>query len=262
MIDAHTHLNDPRLLPHADALVARMREAGVAGGLVVGYDLPSSRTAVELAARFPGTLFAAIGVHPHESASLDAAALAALRALAERPGVVALGEIGLDYHYDHAPRDVQREAFRRQLALAAELALPIVIHEREAADDACAILDAEDGWARGGEWHCCSTTPETAREIARKLYLGMAGWITFPKAGNIRELARAVPLDRWLLETDAPYIAPVPHRGKTNEPSFLRLTLDALAREKDIPPARVEEETTANVSRAFPRWRTAPCPEV
>ena len=134
----------------------------------------------------------------------------ALRALAGEPEVVAIGEIGLDYYYDHSPREVQREAFRRQLALAAAVRLPIVIHEREAVDDVLAILDAEDGWVRGGVWHCCSVAAETAVHISHALYLGIAGWITFKKGENIRALARAVPLARLLVETDAPILPPCP----------------------------------------------------
>ncbi|MHB0939556.1 MAG: TatD family hydrolase [Armatimonadota bacterium] len=253
MIDAHCHLNDPRLLPQVDELLARMLDAGVAGALVVGYDVPSSRQAVELARRHPA-LRAAVAVHPHESKDLDAAGLAALAELGRQPEVVAFGEIGLDFHYDHSPRDVQREAFTRQLALAAELGLPVVIHEREAAEETMAILDAEDGWARGGEWHCCSTTPELAARIATRFYIGIAGWLTFPKAENIREMARAVPLERMVVETDAPYLAPVPHRGRTNEPAYVPIILQALAALKGLPVEDVERITDENVQRVFPRW--------
>jgi TatD DNase family protein len=254
MIDAHNHLNDPRLLPQIEALLARMAEAGVRGGLVVGYDVPSSRTAVELARRYPGVLAAAVGVHPHEARDLDDAAFAELAELARAPETVALGEIGLDFHYDHSPRPVQRDAFRRQLALAAACELPIVIHEREAVEDVTAILDAEGGWARGGSWHCCSTDPETAVAIAAHFYVGIAGWITFPKADNIRALAAAVPLARLLVETDAPYIAPVPHRGRPNEPAYVRLTAEALAALKGVACDEVAARTAANTLAAFPRW--------
>ncbi len=253
MIDAHAHLNDPAFFDDLPDLLARMREAGVEGALVVGYDLPSSQRAVTLARAHP-PLRAAIGVHPHDSKELTDEALVALRALAREPEVVAVGEIGLDYHYDHSPRPVQREAFRRQLALARETALPIVIHEREAEEDVRAILDAEDGWALGGSWHCCSVDAASAAEIARHLFIGIAGWITFPKSENIRALARAVPLECLLIETDAPYITPVPFRGKRNEPAYLPRTLQMLAQVKGIPEMDVERTTTANVRRAFPRW--------
>ncbi|HEY3378043.1 MAG TPA: TatD family hydrolase [Armatimonadota bacterium] len=254
MIDAHTHLNDPRLLPEIDPLLARMLHAGVTGALVVGYDLASSRTAVDLAARYPQYLRAAIGVHPHDSKDVDQETLTALRALAQQPGVVAYGEIGLDFYYDHSPRDVQRDAFGRQLALAVELELPIIIHEREAVDEVMAVLDAEGGWALGGAWHCCSVAPQLAVQIAQSFYVGIAGWITFAKGDNIRALAQAVPLARLLLETDAPYITPVPYRGKPNEPSYVRLTAQALANVKGISLADVEEMTMANTRQAFPRW--------
>jgi TatD DNase family protein len=236
-----------------------MLEAGVSGALVVGFDIPSSHTALALARRFPGVLYAVVGVHPHESKDLDEAALAALRELARAPEVVAIGEIGLDYYYDHSPRDVQRAAFRRQLALAAEVGLPIDIHERNAADELLAIMDEVDGWALGGAWHCCSTTPEQALRIAQSLYLGIAGWLTFNKAENIRALAQAVPLSRLLLETDAPYLTPVPHRGKPNEPAYVRLTAQALAQLKGISLPDVELATMNNTRQAFPRVRVAGC---
>ncbi len=254
MIDAHCHLNDPRLLPDVDALLARMAQHGVEGALVVGYDLPSSRQAVALARQSPHSLRAAVGLHPHDSKELTPEMLADFAALAREPEVVAYGEIGFDFHYDHSPRDVQRDAFRRQLALAAEAGLPIIIHEREAAEEVMAILDAEDGWARGGAWHCCSVSPELAVVIAQRLYVGIAGWVTFSKAENIRALVRAVPLERLLIETDAPYLAPVPFRGKPNEPAHVRLVAQAVAKVKGIAAAEVEQQTAANARRAFPRW--------
>lgn len=254
MIDAHCHLNDPRLLPDVDDLVARMAQHGVQGALVVGYDLPSSRQAVALARQFPHCLRAAVGLHPHDSKELTPAMLADFATLARESEVVAYGEIGLDFHYDHSPRDVQRDAFRRQLALASEVELPVIIHEREAADDVMTMLDAEDGWARGGAWHCCSVSPELAVIIAQRFYVGIAGWVTFPKAENIRALVRAVPLERLLIETDAPYLAPVPFRGKPNEPAHVRLVAQAVAEIKGIAPADVEQETAVNARRAFPRW--------
>lgn len=258
MIDAHCHINDPDLLPHIDSLLAQMQQAGVSAALVVGTDVSSSRQAVELARRYPAVLRATVGMHPHESKALDTAALAALRALAVQPEVVAIGEIGLDFHYDFSPRTAQRDAFQRQLELAAELALPIVIHEREAVDEVFAVLDAADGWARGGAWHCCSVAPELAVTISRAFYLGIAGWITFPKAENIRAIAHAVPLERLLAETDTPYLAPVPHRGKPNQPAYVRLVAQALAEVKGESPERVEEITTNNTLRAFPNWTQAP----
>lgn len=254
MIDAHAHLNDPALATDLPGILARMHEAGVTGALVVGYDLPSSQRAVEMARAHP-ELCAAVGIHPHDSKELDDDALTALHALAREPQVVAIGEIGLDYHYDHSPRDVQRAAFRRQLVLARESGLPIIIHEREAEVDARAILDAENGWALGGTWHCCSVSAASAVEIARHLFIGIAGWITFPKSENIRDIARAVPLARLLLETDAPYITPVPFRGRrNNEPSLLPYTCKMLAEVTGNSAEDVELVTMANVRQAFPRW--------
>jgi TatD DNase family protein len=255
MIDAHCHLNDLRFGDELPALLDRMTAAGVTAALVVGTDLDSSRRAVALARTYPNRLRAAVGLHPHDSTDLDDATADALAALAREPEVVAWGEIGLDYHYDHSPRDVQRAAFRRQLGLAREAGLPLILHEREAEDDLCAILDAADGWALGGTWHCCSVGPESGARIAQRLYIGIAGWLTFPKSDNIRALAAAVPLDRLLLETDAPYITPVPCRGKRNEPSYLPYTAQMLAEVKKIAQEDVEHTTAENVRRAFPRWR-------
>jgi TatD DNase family protein len=212
--------------------------------------VPSSRQAVELARRHPA-LRAAVAVHPHDSKDLDAAGLAELAELGRQPEVVAFGEIGLDFHYDHSPRDVQREAFKRQLALAAELALPVVIHEREAVEETMAILDAEGGWARGGEWHCCSTTPELAVSIAKRFFIGIAGWLTFQKSDNIREMARAVPIERMVLETDAPYLAPAPHRGHRCEPAFVAHTLAALAELRAQRPEDLAAWTTRNAVGLF-----------
>ncbi len=254
MIDAHCHLNDARLRAHIEQLLARMAEAGVTGALVVGYDVPSSRLAVALARQHP-QLRAAVGMHPHESKDLDDAALAALRELAQQPEVVAYGEIGLDYYYDHSPREVQRQAFRRQLRLANELALPIIIHERDAVDFVLGILEAEDGGAHGGMWHCCSVAPESAVRIAEKLHVGIAGWVTFPKMASVRDIARAVPLERLLVETDAPYLTPVPFRHQPyNEPAYVQYTVAKVAEVRGVSTEEVDRVTTENVARAFPRW--------
>lgn len=254
MIDSHTHLNDPVLLGDIEAVVARMWEAGVCGALVVGYDVESSRKAVELARHYPKLFRAAVGMHPHESKRLDAEALRALEELARAPEVVAYGEIGLDFHYDHSPRDVQREAFRRQLGLAARLGLPVIIHEREAVQEVMAILDDENGWERGGVWHCCEVGLDVAQEIARSFFIGIAGWITFPKREDIRTLARAIPPEHLLVETDAPHLAPVPHRGRRNEPAFVRLVAEELAKVKEMTLDQVAKATAENALSAFVLW--------
>ena len=254
MIDSHTHLNDPRLEPEIESLLARMREAGVTGAIVVGYDVPSSRKAIELARRYPEPLRASVGMHPHDAKDLDAAALDELERLAREPEVVAYGEIGLDFHYDNSPRDVQREAFGRQLEVAKRLGLPVIIHERSASEEALAIIEAHDARKLGGTWHCCSVEPEFAAGITPDFFVGIAGWISFPKADNIRALARAVPLERLLIETDCPYLTPVPYRGKRNEPAYVRLVAESLAEVKRVSVAEVERVTSENVGRAFPGW--------
>ncbi len=253
MIDAHCHLNNPEMLELVPAMLQRMTAAEVTGAVVAGYDLASSYRAVELARQYP-QLRAVVGVHPHDSDIIDDALIDELRMLARAPQVLAIGEIGLDYHYDHSPREVQREGFRRQLALAAELNLPVVIHERAAIDDALMIMDAEGGWARGGHWHCGSVEPEIGLRIAQHMYVGIAGWVTFKKADNIRALAAAIPLERMLLETDSPYLAPIPHRGKSNEPSYIPLIAAAVAELHGVTAEEVGAQTAANVGRAFGRW--------
>lgn len=254
MIDSHSHLTDTRLCGEITHLLQRMAEAGVGQVLVVGNDLASSRAALALAREYPRLLRASLGVHPHEATTMSEEILQEFRLLAADPLVVAIGEIGLDYHYDFSPRPLQQTAFRAQITLAKELNLPLIIHEREAVDDIFAILDETAGWQCGGSWHCCSTELPAAQRIAEYFYLGIAGWVTFPKAQNIHTLAREMPLNRLLLETDAPYITPVPFRGKTNEPAYLQYTCAALAELQGTTAEEVAAVTNDNTRRAFPRW--------
>jgi TatD DNase family protein len=227
LIDSHCHLADERFAPDREQVLARARAAGVVAMVCVGAHPGEWDAVLALAAAEPD-VHAALGVHPHHAAAA-AGAWQALRPLARAGRLVALGEIGLDYHYDFAPRDRQRDAFAAQLALAQELDLPIIIHEREAADDLLAILDREG--CPPGVWHCFAGGPDLAAEaLGRGLHLGFGGLVTFPKGTEgIRAAARLCPRQRLLLETDAPYLAPVPHRGRRNEPAFLADTARFLA---------------------------------
>lgn len=219
MIDSHAHLTDERLRPEAEALVARARAAGVEAIVTIGTDLADSREAAALAARFPG-VSAAVGIHPHQAGEARESDWEALRELAAQPGVVAVGETGLDYHYDHSPRDVQRTVFLRQLAWAAESGLPVVVHTRDADAEVTAILtDAGDEVT--GVLHSFSGGTElleTALEIG--WYVSFSGMVTFRNFAGA-EHVRAVPADRIMVETDSPYLAPAPNRGKTNEPAWV-----------------------------------------
>ena len=233
-----------------DAVLDRAREAGVGRILVPGVDLPSSRRAVKLAEAHP-EVFAAVGFHPHDADKLGEKELKELRELAAHPKVKAIGEIGLDYYRDHSPRDVQRAAFRLQLDLAAELDLPVIIHNREAYADVMAALSEWNG-NRGGVLHSYSgdrTQMSAALELG--FLLGLTGPITFPKADEMRAVAASAPLDKLLIETDAPYLTPSPHRGRRNEPAYVRYVAQKLADARGEELQTVITQTGANAAELF-----------
>lgn len=246
LVDSHCHLD---MLDEPRAALEEALRAGVEGVIAVGIDLASSAAAVAAASASP-RVWAAVGVHPHEAASLDGPALARLEELARRPRVVAVGECGLDYYRDRAPRDRQREAFVAQVALARRLGLPLVVHVREAADDAFAILTRE---AVGVPvvLHCFSLPDRLEECLARGWYLGFAGNVTFRNAGDLRAAAARVPADRLLVETDAPFLAPVPQRGRRNRPAWLVHTAALLAEVRGESPEALAAATTANAGRVF-----------
>lgn len=254
MIDSHFHLADSVFDADLPEVIVRARAAGVRHGLCIltAGEPEEAERGRKLAALWPDVRWA-IGVHPHVAgryAGRAGEAVAIVRAAIEStPDARAVGEIGLDYHYDLSPRDVQREVFRQQVVLARELGLPVVVHTREAAEDTLAIL-REDGGGVTGVFHCFSGDRLLARAaVALGFCVSFAGIVTFPRADTVREAARAVPGDHLLVETDAPYLAPVPHRGKRNEPAFIVHTFEALAR------ARGEEieRLTASVTQTFER---------
>ncbi len=256
LIDTHCHL-DPQYFPAGpDAVLERARAAGVAGFVVIGVgsDLAPARAAVALAARLPERVGASVGVHPHDATSLDDASYAELSALARDPNVVAVGEIGLDYHYDHSPRDQQRATFERLIALAREVNKPIVVHTREAATDTLDILAASGARDTGGIIHCFSEDLAFAkRALDLGFYLSFSGIVTFKSATSVHEVAAAAPLDRILVETDSPYLAPVPLRGKPCEPSYVVHTAKRVAELRGIGMDELAAATTANAERAFRR---------
>ncbi len=252
MLDSHCHLNHPDFAEDAAASVERAVDAGVRCMVTVGYDLDSSTRAVEIASRHR-EVWAAVGVHPHEARTYDQAAEDRLRELARHPRVVAIGEIGLDYHYDFSPRNAQRAAFRRQLELADETDLPVIIHCREAHDDALELVERRPPQRRG-VMHCWSgSVAEAHRAVELGLLVGVAGVITFKKRGQLADVVRDVPPETLLAETDAPYLAPVPWRGKRNEPSYLPHVIERLAQDLGYGAAETARLTEDNARTLFYR---------
>ena len=238
LVDSHCHVNDPKFDEDREAVLERALAAGV--GTMVVINAP------EFAERHP-FLYATVGVHPHEASQATEETFARMRDLAQHPKVVAIGEIGLDYHYDFSPRDVQRRVFERQLAIAEEFGKPVVIHTREAWEDTMARMPA---LPHGGIMHCFTGTVEQAQEaLERGFHLGFGGVLTFPKAEELRAAARATPDDRLLVETDCPYLAPVPHRGKRNEPAFVVETARRLAEVRGTTLEAIAAVTTSNFQR-------------
>jgi len=256
LVDSHCHLADEAFAADFDAVVGRAREAGVRAALcILSADEPDEVARhVLVRAGWPAVRFAA-GVHPHRAAQVPDGAEGAVRAAREAvttTGGVAVGEIGLDYHYDFSPRDVQREVFAAQIALALELDRPVVIHTREATGDTHAVLrEAGQGRVRG-VMHCFTGTVDEARlALEIGFHVSLAGIVTFPRAAALRDVARYVPADRLLVETDAPYLAPVPHRGARNEPAWVAVTAARVAGERGVPADEVARRTTANFAALF-----------
>ncbi|MGA9763030.1 MAG: TatD family hydrolase [Gaiellaceae bacterium] len=245
MIDAHAHLDACE--PAAEELARRARAAGVETILSVGTDIESCRATIAIAERCAG-VFAILGIHPHEAGGADAERLDELEALLASPRAVALGEIGLDYFRDRAPRSAQRALFTAQLELAERLATPVVIHTREADDDTPAALEGFSGTI---VLHCFSSPALLPWALERDCFVSFAGNVTYPSAGELRDAARLVPPGRLLVETDCPYLAPQPERGHPNEPAFVVHTLAALADLRGEPVAELAERTAANTRTAF-----------
>ncbi len=251
LIDSHCHLDDTRYNSDREETIRRAREAGIGHFVTIGCDLDTSRAAVALAQKHP-FISATVGVHPHEVRHIRDGWYDELRKLAKSERVVAYGEIGLDYHYDHSPRDVQRERFREQVRLARELRLPIVIHTREAQDDTIAILKEENAAEVGGVFHCFAGDAWLAKDaLDLGFYLSFSGVVTFQNATMLRDIVKTVPMDRILVETDSPYLTPAPHRGKRNEPAYVRHIAEKLSEIHGISVQDVEEATTENTRRVF-----------
>jgi TatD DNase family protein len=235
-----------------DEVLSRAAAAGVRAVLVPATGPGDLGEVAGLGERWPGRVVTAVGFHPHEARLFDDEAKRRLEQAVRCAGVVAIGEIGLDYHYDHSPREDQARAFAWQLGLARESSLPVVLHHREAWDDFLRLLD-EAGSVRGVA-HSFTEGEEGVRQVvARGLHVGISGMATFPKGDNVRAAARTVPADRLLVETDSPYLAPVPHRGRRNEPAWVTLVAAAVARARDVAPEQLERDTDAAFEALFLR---------
>ena len=248
LIDSHAHLDFRRFDKDRELVIQRAREKGLAAVVNIGTDLDASRASIELAEQY-AFIYASVGVHPHGAKAVTPPLLDRLRSLAQHQKVVAVGEIGLDYYRDLSPRPVQRRVFAEQLALAGELGLPVVIHSREAHDD---VLAALRGWEGRGVLHSYSAGPKHVAEILDMGFsIGISGPVTFPKAKDLQAVAETVALRSLLVETDCPYLTPVPYRGKRNEPAFVKHVVEAIAEARDIPEEKVAEVTTRNALRLF-----------
>ncbi|MBV6394849.1 MAG: D-aminoacyl-tRNA deacylase [Anaerolineales bacterium] len=270
LTDTHCHLNFQKFNDDREAVIQRARAAGVTRLLVPGLDLPSSREAVELAEKYPG-IYAAVGFHPTDLDKFSESAFDEIRELARHPKVVAIGEIGLDHYWvkEEAQRKFQVDVLRRQLAFAAQAGKPVIIHMREAGDAwlgsaSAALIEVLTMWVediserkhplmqRPGVLHSFNGNLETAQQaVAMNFFIGVTGPVTYRNAEVKREIIRQIPLERLLIETDSPFLAPIPHRGQRNEPAFVREIADKIAEVKSRKPEEIAEITTANAARLF-----------
>ena len=252
LIDSHCHLDFPDFAEEIEAVVNRASAAGVERLITISTRVAHGARLIALAERFAGVYFT-IGTHPHQAAEEAETDVSAIRTFAAHPKCVGIGEAGLDYHYNYAPRDVAAKVFRAQIGLARALDLPLVIHARDADDDVAAILREEMGeGAFKAVLHCFTSSRALAEAgLALGLYVSFSGVLTFRNSQDLRDIARDVPIDRLLVETDAPFLAPVPHRGKRNEPSFVAETARVLAQVKGVGEETIAAATRANALRLF-----------
>lgn len=251
LIDTHAHLDMPEFEADLPQVIQRAREAGVSTILTIGIDPASCRKAIEIAETYPG-IFAILGVHPHDAARVGEGDLDCLAVLARHEKVKAWGEIGLDFYRNLSPPAIQQEIFRRQITIAKELKLPLVIHSRSATRETTTCLREERAWEVGGVIHCFSGDAKTAEQyLEMGFVISIPGVITFNKAQGLREVVKGLPAEKLILETDAPFLAPVPHRGKRNEPAYVRLIAATVAeiRKQDI--SELAATTTRNACRIF-----------
>jgi TatD DNase family protein len=249
LIDSHAHIQGKEYAGEAAAVIERARSAGVEKIIAVGGagDMSSNTEAVALAEAYPN-VFATVGMHPHDAKDVGADDLAMLKKLAACPKVVAVGETGLDYYYNHSAHDVQRRVFAQFIHMALETGLPLVVHERDGAREAAELLRNEGGGKLRGVIHCFTGTYEAAcAYLDMGFYLSFTGIVTFKNAEALRDVVRKIPIDRMLVETDSPYLTPVPHRGRRNEPAYVRFVAETIAAVKNMQVEDVARVTSANV---------------
>lgn len=251
LFDTHVHLNAEQYKEDIEEVIERAQEADVERMVVVGFDRPTIEKAIELIEKYD-FLYASVGWHPVDAIDMTDEDLVWLEELTDHPKVVALGEMGLDYHWDKSPQDIQKEVFRKQIQLAKKVKLPIIIHNREATQDIVDILKEEEAGEVGGIMHCFSGSVETAREcVDMNFYISLGGPVTFKNAKKPKEVAAGIPLDKLLIETDCPYLAPHPYRGKRNEPAYVKLVAEQVAELKGISYEEVAQVTTENACKLF-----------
>jgi len=250
-IDTHVHLNAEQYDGDLQEVINRAIEAKVEKMIVIGFDRKTIERAMQLVETYE-FIYAVIGWHPVDAIDCTDEDLLWIEQLASHPKVVGIGETGLDYYWDKSPKDIQKYWFRKQIALAKKLNLPIIIHNRDATGDVIEILKEEDAAKVGGIMHCFGGSVETAKQcIEMNFMISLGGPVTFKNARQPKEVAKEIPLEHLLIETDAPYLAPHPYRGKRNEPAFVTLVAEEIARQKDISVEEVARQTTVNAKRFF-----------
>lgn len=251
IFDTHTHYSDDRFDPDRQELLSGMRDRGVGRIVEVGAGITSTRDAIALAQQYD-FIYAAVGIHPGEARDLEESHMDWLRGLTQNDQVVAVGEIGLDYHYDSPSREIQKHWFIRQLQIAAETKMPVIIHSRDAAQDTWEIMQEYCDWKNGGVIHCFSYSSEIARQyLEQGFFLGIGGVVTFDNAKKLKEVVQIAPLEQLVLETDCPYLTPVPHRGKRNDSGYLTHVVDTVAALKGISREEVITVTEHNAERLY-----------
>lgn len=251
LIDSHAHLDEDRFDKDRDELIKSLNENGISMVINPGADLPSSIKSVKLSEQYDN-IYAAVGVHPHSADEMDEGTIEVLKAFGNRKKVVAIGEIGLDFYYDNSPRDIQRKWFKRQMELAKELNLPIIVHSREADQETFDMIKAQSDGNLTGVIHCYSGSVELMKEyIKLGYYISLGGPVTFKNAKTPKEVAKAVPLDRLLVETDSPYLTPEPYRGKRNEPLYVRHVAAMIAELREMTIEEIARATSENTKRLF-----------
>ena len=251
IFDTHAHYDDERFDEDRDALLRSMKEAGIGNIVNIGANMASSQRSLDLAAEYD-FMYAAVGVHPSDCAELDDEKIEKLKEMSSFPKCVAIGEIGLDYYWPEPEHDLQKKWFKRQIALAREVELPIIVHSRDAAADTVDILKSENAGELGGVVHCFSYSKEVAEECVKMgFYIGIGGVLTFKNGRKMKEVAKAIPMERIILETDCPYLAPEPFRGKRNSSLYLPYVVSAMAQIKGVSEEEVISITEANAREMY-----------